>query len=211
MGVTSMQLRLAFLTACLIACSSANASRRCHDAALPPEQRWNGGVSYSSPALDRFYDLSGQVSAAYRDGDYALAESLALEYLETAKQFPCNWNYGNAVHNANVILGLTALRRGRKAEAVVHLYAAGETPGSPQLDTFGPSLLLARELAQVGEYKAASDYLSSIRRFWKATDRSILAFEFPLFADPDPLRTWIRELDNGRVPDFGAPFNMDAP
>jgi hypothetical protein len=177
---------------------------------LPLEQRWNGG-SYSTPALDRFYDLADQMSTAYRNGDDPRAQVVARQYLEAASRFPCNWNYGNAVHNANVILGLIALRQGRKSEAVVHLYAAGETPGSPQLNSFGPSLLLARELARAAEYKAASDYLASIKRFWKAKDMSFVGVLMPAFTDPDPLSTWISELDKGRVPDFGAPFNMDPP
>lgn len=204
-------LRFTLLAILLATSSSVAGAPRCEDSVLPPEQRWNGGVSYSSPALDRFYDLSQEMSGAYKRGNDALAGSLALEYLQGAAKFPCNWNYGNAVHNANVILGLIALRKGRRAEAVVHLYAAGETPGSPQLDTFGPSLLLARELARVGEYKAAADYLVSISRFWKATDRSFTGFMFPQLHDPDPLRTWVRELESGRVPDFGEPFNMDPP
>ena len=33
----------------------------------------------------------------------------------------------------------------------------GASPGSPQLDSFGPSLLLASELAKAGEYKAVVD------------------------------------------------------
>ena len=183
----------------------------CDDSVLPPDQRWNGATTYSTSALDRFYAVSDEMSAAYKKGDGASAESLAREYLRLAKQFPCNWNYGNAIHNANSILGLVALRGGRKAEAVSYLRAAGDTPGSPQLDSFGPSLLLAREVAKVGEHKAAAAYLASIKRFWKAKDMSPVGLLFPRFADADPISTWIRELDKGRVPDFGAPFNMDPP
>lgn len=178
---------------------------------MPPDQRWNGATSYSTPALDRFYSLSDAMSAAYKRGDLSSAEALAREYLQSAKQFPCNWNYGNAIHNANSILGLVALSRGQKTEAVSYLSAAGATPGSPQLDTFGPSLLLARELAKAGEHRAVASYLGSIKRFWKAKDMSPTGLLFPQLADLDPLSTWIAQLNNGRVPDFGAPFNMDPP
>jgi hypothetical protein len=112
------------------------------------------------------------MSATYKAGEFESADALAREYLQLAKRFPCNWNYGNAIHNANSILGLVALLNGRKAEAGSYLAAAGATPGSPQLDTFGPSLLLARELAKAGEHKAAASYLSSVKRFWKAKDMS---------------------------------------
>ncbi len=183
----------------------------CDDSVLPPDQRWNGATSYSTPALDRFYSVSDEMSAAYKKGDDASAELLARQYLQLARQFPCNWNYGNAIHNANSILGLVALRGGRRTEAVSYLSAAGATPGSPQLDSFGPSLLLARELAKAGEHKAAAAYLASIKRFWKAKDMSPVGLLLPLFADSDPISTWIGELNRGRVPDFGAPFNMDPP
>ena len=43
-----------------------------------------------------------------------IAESYAYEMLETAeteKKDPCNWNYGNAIHQSHNILGRVALRR----------------------------------------------------------------------------------------------------
>ena len=203
----------AIVLAALVAVATTAAARPkgCDDSVLPPDQRWNGGTSYSSPDLDRFYSLSGRMSAAYKSGDTRSANALALEYLDVAKRFPCNWNFGNAIHNANSVLGLIALSNGRKAEAVSYLSAAGATPGSPQLDTFGPSLLLARELALAGEYRAVASYLGSIRRFWKAKDKSPKGLLYPSFADPDPISTWIAELNKGRVPDFGAPFNTNPP
>ncbi len=105
----------------------------------------------------------------------------------------------------------SALQSGRKAEAVAYLAAAGASPGSPQLDSFGPSLLLASELAKAGEYQAVVNYLNSIKTFWKAEDQSIIGTMFPFFKDPDRMSTWIKELDNKRVPDFDAPFHMNPP
>lgn len=192
--------------------TASEAKRKgCDDSALPPDQRWNGATSYSTPELDRFYSVSDKMSAAYKRGEYDSAIELAREYLQLSSRFPCNWNYGNAVHNANSILGLVALQHGNRTVAVSYLSAAGGTPGSPQLDTFGPSLLLARELAKSGEHKAVASYLGSIRRFWKPKDMSPMGLLIPALADQDPISTWIKQLDKGRVPDFGAPFNMDPP
>lgn len=157
-----------------------------------------------------FYELSKQTSAAYARRD-ATTQSLALRYLEMARRFPCDWNYGNAVHDANSILGLLALHGGRKQDAVLFLRSAGNTPGSPQLDSFGPSLLLATELAHAGELKEVSSYLTSVRRFWKAEDMSPIGLLIPYFKDPNPVATWIKELNAGLVPTFGAPFNSKAP
>ncbi len=208
-----MHLRHALALALLAAVATLVEARPagCDDTVLPADQRWNGATTYSSPALERFYSLSKPMTAAYQSGDMSAADALAREYLQLAARFPCNWNYGNAIHNANAVLGLVALRDGRKAEAASHLLAAGATPGSPQLDSFGPSLLLAREVAEAGDTAAAARYLRSIRRFWKATDMSVIGLTLPFFADPDPIATWIDELERGRVPDFGAPFNMQSP
>ena len=211
--VASMHLRHALVLAALVAVATTGAARPkgCDDSVLPADQRWNGAGTYSTPELDRFYALAREMTAAYRKGEAASADALARRYLQVAGQFPCNWNHGNAIHNANATLGLLALRDGRKADAVSYLEAAGAASGSPQLDSFGPSLLLARGLAQAGEHQAVARYLASIKRFWKAQDSSILGVLLPAFADPDPISTWIGELNQGRVPDFGAPFNMDPP
>jgi len=208
-----MHLRYALVIAALVGIATAGEARPpgCNDSVLPPDQRWNGATSYSTSELDRFYSLSEKMSAAYKAGDLGSADALARDYLQLAKRFPCNWNYGNAIHDANSILGLVALRGGRKAEAVSYLGAAGATPGSPQLDSFGPSLLLASELAKAGEHKAVAAYLRSVQGFWKAKDMSPIGLLFPYLADPDPISTWIKELDRGRVPGFGAPFNADPP
>src|SRR3954447_4753751 len=111
------------LAAALIGIATAAAARPqgCDESVLPPDQRWNGATSYSTPELDRFYSVSDKMSAAYKAGEFGSADSLAREYLQLAKRFPCNWNYGNAIHNANSILGLVALRNGRKKEAVSYL------------------------------------------------------------------------------------------
>ena len=212
-GSSAIQIRFALALAALVGIATAVEARPpgCNDSVLPLDQRWNGATTYSTPELDRFYSLSAKMSAAYKADQLGAADALAQEYLQLAKRFPCNWNYGNAIHNANSILGLVALREGRKAQAVSYLGAAGATPGSPQLDSFGPSLLLARELAKVGEHKAAANYLRSVQRFWRARDMSTTGLLFPYLADPDPISTWIKELDKGRVPDFGAPFNSDPP
>ena len=181
-----------------------------NDGALAPDKRRNGGVSASSPSLDRYYDLSRRMRTAFKGPSPETAGPIAREYLAAAQEFPCNWDYGNAIHNANVVLGLLALRDGKRAEAVGYLRAAGASPGSPQLDTFGPSLLLARDLARLGETDAVADYLASIKRFWKAQDESIVAMALPVFADPDPIGTWIAQAREGHEPGFTM-MNLHAP
>ena len=125
---------------------------------MPWKSAAAASARYSDSELASFYDLSKRASAAYAKAEPEAAR-LAEQYLATAARYPCDWNYGNAVHNGNSILGLLALHEGRKAESVEYLLAAGQTPGSPQLNSFGPSLVLARELAMAAEFEAVASYL----------------------------------------------------
>lgn len=97
-------------------------------------------------------------------GQNSLLENLAKFALEAgliddAKDFAdtmltddtAGWNSGNRIHHGNLILGRIALTQGDVAEAKTRLLAAGKTPGSPQLNSFGPNMMLAKELLELGE------------------------------------------------------------
>ena len=167
----------------------------------PRPWKYPDAVQYSETDLRRFYDLARKTSSAYSSGDTATAKRVAQEYLSAAPQFPCDWNYGNAVHNANSVLGLIALQEGDRNAAVRYLLAAGLSRGSPQLDSFGPSLLLAKLLAEASEFEAVATYIRSIRRFWEADDTTTLGFLG--FGDRQPMTGWLEKLASRKVPNFG--------
>lgn len=150
--------------------------------------------------LRGFYDLGPGLSDAFKQGRLEEARRMAQSYLALAPGFRCDWNYGNAVHNANAALGLIALREGDRPAAVRHLIAAGKTRGSPQLDSFGPSLMLAQQLAEAGEYDAVAAYVRDIGRFWTARD---ISFWCLLGLCDELSTTWLDQLARRRVPDFG--------
>ncbi len=79
------------------------------------------------------------------------------------------WYYGNVVHEGNQILGLAALQEGRVADAKKYLIAAGKTPGSPQIDSFGPNMMLAQQLLDKGEKETVIQYLDLVAKFWAYT------------------------------------------
>ncbi|MDQ2731693.1 MAG: hypothetical protein M3Y56_08550, partial [Armatimonadota bacterium] len=85
-------------------------------------------------------------------GDTKAATKFALAALKEndTPERRSSWQYGNNIHEANQILGLAALREGRVADAKRYLIAAGKTPGSPQLNSFGPHMVLAQELLSRG-------------------------------------------------------------
>jgi TonB family protein len=125
--------------------------------------------------------------AAFESGDEAKTAEygkLALAKLPRKEM----WYSGNVIHDVHCWLGRIALRHDDTAGAVGHLKEAGKTPGSPQLNSFGPDFTLARELASAGERDAVIAYLEEVGRFWKMEDGN--------------LQRWIGALRDGSVPSF---------
>jgi tetratricopeptide (TPR) repeat protein len=139
---------------------------------------------------ERFYLLADLAKMALDAGDPAKARGYATELLEMAPQFPKNWNYGNAIHHGNLVLGQLAVRSGDLEKAKKHLLAAGRTPGSPQIKSFGPNMALALELLQKGERDAVIQYLELCGQFWKM--------------DRGKLDQWKATVRGGGIPNFGA-------
>ena len=99
---------------------------------------------------------------AFEAGDIGKARAYAERVLDEAKSEPRGWNYGNALHKGNLVLGRIAVVEGRLTDAVTFLRAAGETPGSPQLNSFGPNMTLARDLLERGETAAVFGVLRGV-------------------------------------------------
>jgi len=149
---------------------------------------WNPENRFVTARLSRFYALSDLIKSAYAANDHAAAGTLATEYLELANTYKCNWNYGNAVHDANRYLGLISLKKGDADAALVYLREAGKSTGSPQLDTFGPDLDLANELLKQGKTEAVQAYLKDIKKFWKM--------------DSGQVAGWLAAIDAGEKPEL---------
>jgi hypothetical protein len=123
-------------------------------------------------------------------GSSEKARRYAEELLKTGAKYEADWNFGNAVHKGNLALGLVSLRSGDLEGAKRYLLEAGRTKGSPQLDSFGPNMTLAKALAEKGERDAVIQYLSLCGNFWQM--------------DRGKLREWRALVKDGIVPDFGA-------
>jgi tetratricopeptide (TPR) repeat protein len=135
-----------------------------------------------------FSSLPGATLAAMHLERYAQAEELANENLRLAPSYKDNWNYGNAIHAAHTVLGLVALQNGNVQLAIGELKKSGETPGSPQLDTFGPSMQLAKALLQRGETATVLGYLQQCRTFW------VMGTVW--------LDIWEDKINSGHIPNF---------
>lgn len=142
------------------------------------------------PEEQRFDALGDLAKSALEAGEPEKAQQYAEELLKLAAKFKNDWNYGNALHQGNLILGRIALQRGDIESAKTHLVAAGQTPGSPQLDSFGPNMALANDLLAKGERETVLTYLQSCGKFWKT--------------GADKLEAWTATIKGGGMPDFGA-------
>jgi len=134
-----------------------------------------------------FTKLDEKACQALKDGNLAKASQLAGELLELANGYRDDWNYGNAIHHANTILGLVAVKEGKLKEAVTHLQESADMPGSPQLDSCGPSTCLAMELLLKDKDDEVIKYLKSVDSFWDAGYKLI----------PE----WVEDIRSGEIPE----------
>lgn len=100
------------------------------------------------------------------------------------------WNLGNRIHQGNLILGRIALAEGNVDEAKSRLLLAGKTTGSPQLNSFGPNMLLAKELLEQGEKEVVLEYFELCKKFWKSPRQE--------------LERWVDDVKGDRIPQFGG-------
>ena len=137
--------------------------------------------------------------SAFEAGQLDAARKRAAETL-AANTDTRNWNYGNHVHEMNQILGRVALRQGKREEAKRALLAAGATPGSPQLDSFGPNFVLARELLVEGEKAVVIQYLDLVGRFWARHDPKRPDQRSGVEEKAALLAKWKDEIRAGKIP-----------
>ena len=138
---------------------------------------------------NRYNMLADAAKLAVRVSKWDDARRYAQELLRSSTD-PKNWNYGNAVFFSNMVLGQVALHQRNMDAAAAFLLAAGKTPGSPQLDSFGPNMSLAKDLFEAGEHRAVLTFFEECRTFWKM--------------DRGKLKQWADEVNSNRLPDFGT-------
>ena len=139
---------------------------------------------------ERFCYLGQAEKEALNVGKNEAALGFAKEQAKLMPKYKDNWNYGNAVQDVNIVFGRIALAEGRVKEAGEFLLKAGDTPGSPQLKSFGPNMMLARELLERGERDVVVAYFEKCSRFWTMRGGK--------------LKEWTRQVHSGEIPDFGA-------
>jgi hypothetical protein len=145
--------------------------------------------------------------AAFWAGNYAQARTYAHDWLRVSAQLeqasaPLTQNQrfaraadrGDAIHDANMILGEIALSEGRIKEAGGFLIEAGKATNGWTLTSYGPDLALANDLLDQGERQAVLTFFEECRVFWKIGH--------------DRLSQWTTAVQAGRKPDFGPGFHF---
>ncbi len=158
-----------------------------------PEGRLNAANQKLTAAVtgeDRFYALDDAAKESFVAGKTEDARKDATELLSLAPKYVNNWNYGNAIQDGNLVLGRIAVSEGRIEDAKQYLLAAGKSKGSPQMDSFGPNMSLAKDLLEKGERDAVLQYFELCRKFWTM--------------DYGKLDDWSQEVKAGKIPNFGA-------
>jgi tetratricopeptide (TPR) repeat protein len=117
------------------------------------------------------YDHLAEI--AYEAGEWSVAENAAKKSLSLSGKIRKDWYDGNAIHNGNCILGRLALRSGQLKKAISHLDRAGQTYGSPQLNSFGPNMRFAQEMLRAGQREAVIRYLNECKRFWEGKSETL--------------------------------------
>ncbi len=142
-------------------------------------------------AADRFYALSNLAKAAFDASELNKAEGYVRELPAEATQYPKDWNYGNAIFFGNMVIGRVALKRDANVLlAKSSLLTSAQTPGSPQLNSFGPTMSLAKDLLAAGERDMVLEFFTLCRNFWKF--------------HPNKVDEWTATVKGGGTPEFGA-------
>ena len=156
------------------------------EAATKALAQYEIAINLMQDKRERSYSLPQTAEAARIAGEDRKASDYATEMLRLAEELPRDWNYGNAIHDGHRVLGHVALNQGDTETAKAHLLSAGATPGSPQLNSFGPELTLAQALLDRGERDTVAEYLQNCSRFWQGRSKA--------------LNDWIAQIRAGESP-----------
>ena len=142
--------------------------------------------------LEKFHAQVHFVRWANNAHQLTEAKPVAEVILKTAPKFAKNWDYGNGIHIAHIVLGRLAASSGDVGSAKYHLKSAAFPQASTHLREFGPNLSLARDLLKRGECDAVVEFLEKYAKIWRADGAT------QKFAE------WNRDIKGGKFPRFGA-------
>jgi len=150
---------------------------------------------------ERFINLNSLIYESYMSKDLLKVQELLLEYQNIAVQYKGHWNYGNAIHVSNIFLGLIAVEENNIAKAKEYLINSGLIKGSPQINSFGPNMILAKVLLEKGETEVVLKYIDLSKKYWNFFVRFFY------------LRKWKKKIRNNQNPNFRSHliYHLNSP
>ena len=182
-------MRFFILMICLFVAGCQSGSKNYSDMNISELQS-----KYKTYRNNHFYVLNDLIKKSVEAGNLEEAAKYAQESLALAPLYKENWNYGNAIFDANMALGLKNLESGKIKDAKANLIAAGKTPGSPQLNSFGlvtRDMTLVKKMLEMNERDAVLDFLKLTSNFWKSDG-----------SENKTLTTWIKQVSQNETPNF---------
>ena len=155
-----------------------------------PEKRLKNitALYESSDNYNKYVILPILSKSAIAANEIKLAANYAKTLLKLSEDYKGDWNYGNAIHDANIVLGMVSLKDGDVQGAKRYLLEAGKAPTSPQLSVYGPNVMLAKALLEKGENETVITYLEEVKNLWLENNGR--------------LDCWISTIKGGGMPDF---------
>lgn len=150
--------------------------------------------SLANTETDVLYTLTDLPQCAVDCDEIDKAKLYADRLLEIVDQHLGNRNYSNSIYEAHSALGRIALREGNRDLAKEHLLKSVSVSGSPQLNAFGPDMVLAQELLDVGEKEIIYEFFFRVSIFWKS----------------ESIEVWANQIRNGEIPDLSVRFATES-
>jgi len=144
----------------------------------------------SASGEDRFVQLSDIARAALEAGDEVKAQNYAEEVLAETAQHKTSWNYGNAIHHGNLVIGqdrTQARRLGRgKSPPAESRRHSGFTP----TELFWTEHDAGQGALEKHEKDVVLEYFMKCEKFWEMRGQK--------------LAEWKTLVKQDRIPDFGG-------
>ena len=172
----------------------------------------NGNYPDNNDSIKRVYNTyKGMIKediafAAMGAGEFDKAKQMANELLKNNSD-TFSLNYGNTIHKSNTTLGRVALRENNLEKAKEYLIKSVAGITSPQLSSFGPSYILAKELLELGEKDIVLQYLDLVANIWANPERVETSDTRRMAANQRKialLNTWKKGIKSGEIPDNPA-------
>lgn len=139
---------------------------------------------------DQLTEKINTMAEAFIEYDMISLSAKADESIEYALKYRHNPDHSLILHAAYTYLGLASLDLGDLETARKHLIASINVPNNKAIKSFGPNMLLARELLSLGHFDIVLQYLELAKSKWLWPLR--LWFS----------RGWKNKIKEGIIPNF---------